>query len=53
MRDAVKKGGDAAAISNSLALTLLKTQIYAAFQGSNSLQVQNLPELNGRQYVHS
>ncbi len=47
MREAVKKGGEPAAISNSLALTLLKTQIYAAFQGSNSLQVQNLPEAMG------
>ena len=47
MRDAVKTGGDAAAISNALALTMLKTQIYAAFPGTNTLQVQNLPEALG------
>jgi len=47
MRDAVKAGGDGAAASNALALTMLKTQIYAAFQGSNTLQVQNLPESLG------
>ena len=47
MRDAVKTGGDSAANSNALALTLLKTQIYAAFPGSNTLQVQNLPESLG------
>ena len=44
MRAAVNTGGEPAAISNALALTMLKTQIYAAFQGTNTLQVQNLPE---------
>jgi len=47
MRAAVNAGGDAAARSNALALTLLKTQIYAAFPGSSNLQVQNLPESLG------
>jgi uncharacterized protein involved in exopolysaccharide biosynthesis len=47
MREAVKSGGEAAANSNALALTLLKTQIYAAFPGSNTLQIQNLPETLG------
>lgn len=47
MRDAVRKGGESAAVSNALALTLLKTQIYAAFDGSTSLQIQNLPESIG------
>jgi uncharacterized protein involved in exopolysaccharide biosynthesis len=47
MRAAVNTGGEAAAISNALALTMLKTQIYAAFQGTNTLQVQNLPETLG------
>jgi hypothetical protein len=47
MRAAVSNGGDPAAISNALALTMLKTQIYAAFQGTNTLQVQNLPETLG------
>jgi long-subunit fatty acid transport protein len=47
MREAVKNGGDPAAISNALALTMLKTQIYAAYQGTNTLQVQNLPEALG------
>jgi len=47
MRDAVNTGGDGAAISNALALTMLKTQIYAAFPGTNTLQVQNLPEALG------
>jgi len=47
MRAAVNAGGDAAARSNALALTLLKTQIYAAFPGTNTLQIQNLPETLG------
>jgi len=47
MRAAVNSGGESAAISNALALTMLKTQIYAAFQGTNTLQVQNLPEALG------
>jgi capsular polysaccharide biosynthesis protein len=47
MRAAVNVGGESAAISNSLALTMLKTQIYSAFEGSNTLQVQNLPEALG------
>ncbi len=47
MRAAVNAGGEPAAISNALALTMLKTQIYAAFQGTNTLQVQNLPETLG------
>jgi len=47
MRAAVNTGGEPAAISNVLALTMLKTQIYAAFQGTNTLQVQNLPETLG------
>ena len=44
MRAAVNAGGEPAAISNALALTMLKTQMYAAFQGTNILQEQNLPE---------
>ena len=47
MRAAVNVGGDAAARSNALALTMLKTQIYAAFPGTNTLQIQNLPEALG------
>jgi uncharacterized protein involved in exopolysaccharide biosynthesis len=47
MRAAVNAGGDAAARSNTLALTMLKTQIYAAFPGTNTLQIQNLPEALG------
>jgi len=47
MRAAVNAGGDAAARSNALALTMLKTQIYAAFPGTNTLQIQNLPEALG------
>jgi capsular polysaccharide biosynthesis protein len=47
LRLAVKAGGEPAAISNALALTMLKTQIYAAYPGTNSLQVQNLPEALG------
>jgi hypothetical protein len=47
MRESIQKGGDGAAASNALALTLLKTQIYAAFEGSNTVQVQNLPEAMG------
>jgi hypothetical protein len=47
MRAAVSAGGEAAARSNALALTLLKTQIYAVFPGSNNLQIQNLPETLG------
>jgi uncharacterized protein involved in exopolysaccharide biosynthesis len=47
MRAAVNTGGEPAAISNALALTMLKTQIYAAFPGTNTLQVQNLPEALG------
>ncbi|MBE3066433.1 MAG: hypothetical protein IMZ73_03235, partial [Chloroflexi bacterium] len=47
MRAAVNAGGEPAAISNALALTMLKTQIYAAYQGTNTLQVQNLPETLG------
>ena len=47
MRAAVNAGGDAAARSNALALTLLKTQVYAAFPGTNTLQIQNLPETLG------
>ena len=47
MREAVKNGGAAAAASNTLALTLLKAQIYASFAGTNNLQVQNLPESLG------
>jgi hypothetical protein len=47
MRDAINAGGEASAISNALALTMLKTQIYAAYQGTNTLQVQNLPEAMG------
>jgi len=43
----VKQGGPSAAASNALALTLLKTQIYAAFKGSATLQIQNLPESMG------
>ena len=60
MRAAVSAGGEPAAISNALAMTMLKTQMYAAFQGattnqsetsgnniSTSLQIQNLPEALG------
>ncbi len=47
MRAAVSSGGETAAISNALALTILKTQVYSAFEGSNNLQVQNLPEALG------
>jgi len=47
MRAAVNAGGEPAAISNALAMTMLKTQIFAAFQGTNTLQVQNLPETLG------
>jgi capsular polysaccharide biosynthesis protein len=47
MRAAVQAGGDSAAISNSLALTMLKAEIYAGFEGTNTLQVQNLPEALG------
>jgi uncharacterized protein involved in exopolysaccharide biosynthesis len=47
MREAVYNGGDAAARSNALALALLKSEIYAAFEGTNTLQVQNLPETLG------
>ncbi len=47
MRAAVNAGGESAAKSNALALTMLKTQIYAAYQGTNTLQVQNLPEALG------
>jgi len=47
MRAAVNAGGDASARSNALALTMLKTQIYAAFPGTNTLQIQNLPEALG------
>ncbi len=47
MRAAVNTGGEAAARSNALALTLLKTQVYADFSGSNTLQIQNLPEALG------
>lgn len=47
MRQSVQKGGDPAAASNAFALTLLKTQVFAAFEGTNNLQVQNLPESLG------
>ncbi len=47
MRDAIQQGGEAAAQSNALALILLKTQVYASFQGTNNLQIQNLPEAFG------
>ena len=47
LRSAVSVGGEPAAISNALALTMLKTQIYAAYPGTNTLQVQNLPESLG------
>ncbi len=47
MRAAVAAGGDASARSNALALTMLKTQIYAAFPGTSTLQIQNLPEALG------
>jgi capsular polysaccharide biosynthesis protein len=47
MRAAIDAGGEPAAISNALALTIFKTQIFAAFEGSQNLQVQNLPEVLG------
>jgi uncharacterized protein involved in exopolysaccharide biosynthesis len=47
MRAAVNAGGEPAAISNTLALTMLKTQMYAAFQSTTTLQEQNLPETLG------
>ena len=47
LRAAVNAGGEPAAISNALALTMLKTEIYSNFEGTNTLQVQNLPEALG------
>jgi uncharacterized protein involved in exopolysaccharide biosynthesis len=47
MRAAVYAGGEPAAISNALAMTLLKTQIYATFPNTNTLnQDSNLPPVN-------
>ncbi len=43
MQNAVNQGGESSAQSNALALVLLKTQIYASFQGTNNLQIQDLP----------
>jgi uncharacterized protein involved in exopolysaccharide biosynthesis len=43
MRAAVSAGGDSAAINNSLALTMLKTQIYT-FLGNVTMQVDSMPD---------
>jgi uncharacterized protein involved in exopolysaccharide biosynthesis len=43
MRAAVNAGGESAAISNNLALTMLKTQIYT-FLGNVTMQVSSLPD---------
>ena len=43
MREQVQDGGDGAANSNALALTLLKAQVFAANEGLGNLQIQTSP----------